>query len=143
MRNIIIFSLFTCFSSTALAGDLTIKLTDFRNSNGKVLISIFNDKDAFDNIDAEKIHTYVSLDTDGKDKEVVLKDFPAGEYAITILQDENENYNLDLNSREFPVEGYGFSNNVGTMSEPSYGDAAFDHTGETDTNQTIKLVYIM
>ena len=130
-------------STQVFAGDLTVKITDFRNANGNILISFFTDKSGFDTVDPQKVHTFMSIKTDGKDKEIILKDFPSGKYAITILHDENGNLDMDVNNRDFPTEGYGFSNNVGTMSIPSFEDAVFSHEAGKDSNQTIKLVYIM
>ena len=36
---------------------------------------------------------------------------PAGNYAVQVMHDENENNKLDTNFMGMPIEGYGFSNN--------------------------------
>lgn len=142
-KFLVSFFIFIGLSAESIAGDLTLKITNFRNEEGKILISFFTDKNGFDTVDPQKVHTFMSFKADGNDKEITLKNFPVGEYAITILHDENNNLDMDVNNRDFPTEGYGFSNNVGIMSIPSFKEAAFTHETSKDSNQTIKLVYVM
>ncbi len=49
---------------------------------------------------------------------------PAGEYAISVYQDENSDGKLDLSAFGAPTEGYGASNNVlPSTSAPTFADS--------------------
>lgn len=43
---------------------------------------------------------------------VTVKDLAPGEYAFTILDDENNSGGMEYNRLGIPLEGYGFGNNV-------------------------------
>ncbi|MDX1630105.1 MAG: DUF2141 domain-containing protein [Fulvivirga sp.] len=47
---------------------------------------------------------------------------PSGEYAITVVHDQNSNGKLDVNLFGIPSEPYGFSNNPSTI----FGPPAFE-----------------
>lgn len=129
------------FSVTpSFAGDLRIELTDIRNDKGKILFSIFNDKDAFENVAEDKMYSFTFLPAQKGLQVLTLHDFPPGQYAVSILHDENENEKLDTNAPGVPQEGYAYSNNKGQMGPPSFENASFTHKKDSDTVQTIKMV---
>jgi uncharacterized protein (DUF2141 family) len=72
-------------------------------------------------------------------KEVVLKfDLPAGEYAVQVLHDENDNGKLDTNFMGMPTEGYGFSNNPQVMRRAHFDEAKFP-LGEAAASIVVRL----
>lgn len=59
---------------------------------------------------------------------------PAGEYALVVYQDENDNGRLDRNFIGIPREPMGFSNRYWPQGPPSFARAAFRLNGsETNT----------
>ncbi|MEQ1668750.1 MAG: DUF2141 domain-containing protein, partial [Sulfuriferula sp.] len=65
---------------------------------------------------------------------------PAGNYAIIVYHDENDNGKLDLRLGMFPKEGYGLSNNLKPLGPPAYQDARHN-VPEAGMKTTIQLTY--
>ena len=80
-----------------------------------------------------------------KHKHVAICDFlgvAAGTYAVTILDDSNENGKMDFNFIGLPKKGYGFSNDAkSTLSPPSFKAASFNYDGAELLTVTIHTVY--
>lgn len=69
---------------------------------------------------------------------LVLRDLPAGSYALSLYQDENGNGKLDTNLVGMPQERTGFSRDAqGNMGPPRFQDAAIEL--QQDTTITIQL----
>lgn len=127
--------------SNLSAADLTIDLTNLRNDQGNIAIALYKDAQSFkDNKVASA--PYTMLFAANGSKSLTLHNLPAGQYAISILHDENKNGVLDTTSRGFPTEGYAYSNNVGKLYVPSFKDAAFSHSEAANTKQTLKMLYV-
>ena len=47
----------------------------------------------------------------GSDEIVFAAELPPGDYAATVLHDENKNNSMDTNLIGIPTEGYGVTNN--------------------------------
>lgn len=106
----------------AQAGELTVTISDIRAAKGTIMVAV-EKSDAGWN-DQEKPVAAQKIAASGK--EVVLKfDLPAGEYAVQVLHDENDNGKLDTNFMGMPVEGYGFSNNPQVMRKAHFDEAKF------------------
>lgn len=68
------------------------------------------------------------------------KDLPAGSYALSVIQDENSNGNLDTGAFGIPLEGYGVSNNIiPATTAPTWNDARFDVDGAAPVELTVRL----
>lgn len=141
MRHLLTLLIFIVSTTTVNASDLKIELTDLRNSEGNIAISLHDNEETFKGNNAENIAYTMIINAAGP-KAVTLHDFPSGAYAISILHDEDKDNVLDTNERDFPTEGYAYSNNVGKISVPSFKKASFIHTNDADTTQTIKMLYI-
>lgn len=133
MKSVILFVLL--FSSGTIPRtapqDLKILVTDLRGSEGHVLISIFNNAKGFPS-DTPLSFRKEKVNIENGKAEWVVKDLPAGTYAIVILHDENDNLKLDKRLG-IPKEGYGFSNNVrGAMGPPSFAKASFNFSESTE-----------
>lgn len=66
---------------------------------------------------------------DGKSV-VTFENVPAGEYAIVIYHDKNNNNQMDFAANGMPLEDYGMSNNVMSFGPPMWSDAKFEINGE-------------
>ena len=116
-------------------GTLTIEIKKFRNNSGKVMVTLFNNADAFPKASNKAIRSAAASIVDQK-AEISFENIPPGEYAVSVFHDENGNQKMDSNFLGIPKEGVGASNDArGHFGPPKYQDAKFNFTG----NQTIKI----
>ena len=118
------------FSSFHSISDTGIKVvvTNLRNSNGHVLISLFKEGVGYPG-QPEKAFRKSKVTITNNKAVLIFTDVPSGNYAIAILHDQNDDQKMNTNFFGLPKEGYGFSNNVmGTFGPPSYSKASFRHT---------------
>jgi len=124
-------------SLNAVADPLTLQITDVSSNAGKLMIAILGSEAAYEDKSAPaaslilpaRVGT-VTFTTDA---------LPAGEYAIRVMHDENDNGKLDANFVGIPNEPYGFSNNtLGRMGPPKWEAVRFS-LGADGTTQTIQL----
>ena len=75
-------------------------------------------------------------------KSIRFSDVAPGTYAISLVHDENSNGKLDV-SVMIPNEGFGFSRNpTVTFGPPKFRNASFI-LGSADTNQSVKMKYML
>lgn len=121
---IIIFLSLHCFGQQ---GNLLIHIDGIRNTKGNVLMSIYNQKEKFMADPKTKAFYNAVGKIENREATFVIKNVPFGQYAITLLHDENKNDKMDKNLLGIPKEGYGFSNNVTLkFGPPSYEESTFD-----------------
>ena len=109
-------------ASLANAADLTLQIDDVKSSDGLLMIAVYNSADTF----LKKPITGVRTQATKEGKSVVVKDLPAGEYALVVYHDVNQNGKLDKNMLGIPTEDYAFSNNaMGNMGPPTFEAAKF------------------
>ncbi|APR80723.1 Hypothetical protein A7982_06070 [Minicystis rosea] len=111
------------------AGDkvsLSVRALDFRNTKGRAIVAVFNDKDGW-----PKIEKAIRVEKVGLDKstlDVTFRDLPPGTYAVEVIHDENDNGKLDMRWLPYPkpIEGAGASNDApASLGPPSWADARF------------------
>lgn len=118
--------------------DLTIQVDGIRNDNGYIMIALHDGSSDFP--DSEPFMA-VEGEAENGSIELVIKDVPAGEYAIALMHDENGNGEFDSTEYGMPLEGYGFSNNPEPQMGPaSWSDASFDVEGDDDLY--IDMIYL-
>jgi uncharacterized protein (DUF2141 family) len=116
--------------------DLTIRVDGFAQLQGKLEIGIFNKEEGFLDVGAQ--YRLVRLDVTAKVITYTFKDLPAGDYAVSLYHDVNNDRECNRNFFGIPTESYGFSNNFRpVMSKPDFDDARF-HL-DTDTTIIIHL----
>ncbi|HMP98614.1 MAG TPA: DUF2141 domain-containing protein [Cyclobacteriaceae bacterium] len=137
MRLLIVF-FFVVFSAfenkAALSTDtLTIQISNIRNERGQLIIAIFdNSKDFLD-----KPYMFVRTSAVSPELEVNFENLKFGEYALSIIHDENNNDKLDTNLFGVPKEGFGFSNDaMGTFGPPSFEKSKINWFGG---NEPVKI----
>jgi uncharacterized protein (DUF2141 family) len=127
----------------AAAGDgvtLSITMTSFRSADGQVLVALFRGGDGFPSKPGNAYKTAITK-ISGSTASVEFAGLPAGEYAFSVLHDENGNNELDTNFLGIPKEGLGTSNNAkARMGPPKYKDAKFT-VGDAAVSQRVKVVY--
>ena len=127
-------------AQTAALGDITVVITNIRNSNGEVLVSLYNKAEGFPR-DRSAIIRAAAITPDGSGQvTTVFEDLPYGEYAIAALHDEDSNQGMSFGAFHIPKEGYCFSNNVKVrFKAPKFKKAKFTLDGDNVT-QTLRMM---
>lgn len=130
--------LITSAAPIVIAQSWPLHITIDRNqafvSSGDVIVALFNSEQ---NFLIEPLLKRVEA-IEGRDKIVVTFDgLVQGEYAVSVIFDEDSNGELNRNKRGMPLEAAGFSQNPKSrFGPPSFAAAAFQHIGPT-TQQII------
>lgn len=120
---------------------IKLTITNLRNDKGFVLVSLFKEGVGFPD-DASRAFRKDKVAIINKKAVIIFPDLPAGNYAIAILHDENNDQKMNKNALGLPKEGYGFSNNVmAPFGPPSYRRASFKHTTGSLTEASIRARY--
>lgn len=121
-KTILLTSLFgmliigTAFSQ----GSIEVTVKNIKELKGTIRVGLFNSEKDF----LEKPVDGKIVKASKKEVTVTFENLKAGNYAVSVIHDENENNELDSNFMGIPKEGYGFSNNaMGTFGPPSFDDA--------------------
>ena len=127
--------LVTLAAGRVVAAELSIQL-DNPPSSGRIALALFSSANTFGDLrDPAKLETYSLSDNN----QYVLKDIPAGEYALMVYYDENDNLEIDRNFIGIPTEPLGFSNNYRPKGPPSYSRAAFTVKQDEQIAFTVSL----
>jgi len=128
MKNFI-FSTLLLFLATSLysqdkkTGNMEINITGLRSSKGKISINLFNKPDGFPD-DPMKSFGWKTVKIVPDTVVIVFEDLPYGNYAVSVLHDENSNGKMEKNFLGIPREGFAFSNNYAPrIKSPSFSDA--------------------
>ncbi|PKR81669.1 hypothetical protein CW751_03845 [Brumimicrobium salinarum] len=114
---------FITFTQESSKSNFTINITEFKNNDGKVLLSIFKDNNGFPD-ESEKAAYLLSSKIKNQSAQFTLEDVPYGNYAISVIHDENNNGKLETNLFGIPQEAVGMSQNVmGAFGPPSFNEA--------------------
>ncbi|MDX6746784.1 DUF2141 domain-containing protein [Polaribacter sp. PL03] len=112
--------------------NLTVNISGLNSDKGTLMIGLYNKEDSF----LKKQFKADIVKINNKKSEVIFKNLPKGEYAVSFVHDENDNKKMDTNFLGIPKEDYGCSNNArGFMGPPKYKDAKFQLTA----NKTIEI----
>jgi len=119
---------FSSASSIVKSAELKIKVTDINLIQGHLMIAVYDTKEAYDTGVAK---WSAKTKVDNSKHTITFEGLPAGEYAVKIFHDANDNNELDSNMFGIPKEGYGFSNNGGRFGPSDYNEAKFNITENT------------
>ncbi|MFM8806294.1 MAG: DUF2141 domain-containing protein [Sphingomonadales bacterium] len=130
MRSLLLITFFMAVSTRMTAhaqptpGVLQIEVSGARNNKGVVLCSVFTDAQGYPDNAAMALYKARLPFRNGRVLFEVTS-LAAGQYAVAILHDENEDGKMNTSTLGLPKEGYGFSNNVmGLFGPPSFAKAA-------------------
>ena len=122
-------------------GDITVVITNIRNADGEILISLYDKAEGFPKDRSAIIRTAaIPSDADGQ-VTTVFDDLPHGDYAIAVLHDEDTSQDMTFGVFHLPKEGYCFSNNVRVrFKPPKFKKVKFTLDGDNVT-QTLRMRY--
>jgi uncharacterized protein (DUF2141 family) len=121
-------------------GTIVIELDTLENQTGSIQISLYDKEQGFPD-EYEEAYLYKTIPITSELDKMILENIPFGTYALSILHDENDDFELDTNFLGIPSEGYGFSNNVkGMFGPPDFEDAVFE-LKEKEIILNIKMNY--
>ncbi len=127
----------TLFTPVPSAAELTITVTEIEQAEGHLMIALFDSETSYDEgSDAAK---GLRVPVDGMEVSVTVEDLPAGQYAIKMYHDANDNGSMDQNAVGIPTERYGFSSNKGRFGPPPFDVAAVKVSDDQENATTIKL----
>lgn len=113
---------------------LLIRFTGLRNNEGQIAIGITSQAEGWPRAPEHEYAWEKKGASDGV-LEVSVTGLKPGTYAVTVLDDENSNLEMDM-TLGIPREGWGFSGNPPfRLSVPRFGECAFrlDPGGSTIT----------
>lgn len=122
--------------------DVTVTISNLRNSKGVVRACMTDDPDRFPRCrdDAQSHRLVVPA---GESTTLRFRNVAPGTYAIALLHDENENGRADRALSMIPREGFGFSRDAPVrMGPPDFEDAAFT-VGRSAISQSIRMRYML
>ena len=126
----------TVLTQIIAAETLTIAVSNVTAAEGRVMIQIMSSEAEFKG-DAPAIASIMQRAQPGE-MSFTTTNLPAGEYAIRVMHDINDNDKLDSNFVGMPTEPWGMSNNArGNFGPPRWQDVKFDLQGEV--TQSIEL----
>jgi len=139
----LLFAAFICailLPSTTLAGDLSLNIDGVRDNTGSVIGALYISKVTF--MDKTKAYQLFKVNAAPGQVKYVVHDLPAGQYAISVCHDTNNNGKMDKNFIGAPLEGFGFSNDPKvTTGPPEFEQAVFTYSGQNQT-MSIKMTYL-
>jgi len=101
---------------------LTVVVKGIKNDKGNVAAALYRSPDEF----MKKTWQSRSADSSSGELKFIFETVPAGNYAISVMHDENKNGKVDTNMMGIPKEGFGFSNDaMGAFGPPEFDKAKF------------------
>jgi uncharacterized protein (DUF2141 family) len=108
--------------------DLEVTVKNVGEKTGNIRVGLFTNNEDF--LKKAKEGKVVKASTD--EVIVVFTNLTSGEYAVSVIHDQNNNGELDYGFMRIPKEPYGFSNDAtGNFGPPSFEKAKLQVTGNT------------
>lgn len=102
---------------------LTVEVSKIRNNDGRVMLALYDHKEAFNAADEVRAYASMSSKVVNSHLRVTFENLPASRYAAVIFHDENGNGAFDMKRGE-PIEGYGVSGALHALDEPTFKKAS-------------------
>lgn len=113
-------------------GTITLIVRGMKNNHGVVRAALFHSSNIFP---SDKPFRGIEIAIKERQASVEIPHVPAGEYALAVFHDENNDGKLNQNFLGIPTEAYGFSNNARAL----FGPPAFEEAKFTVTNSSITI----
>lgn len=108
---------------------INVSITGFESNDGKVFIGLYNSESTW----LSKRYKDQIAEINNLTSSAIFSDLPAGEYAISIYHDENDNGIMDTKWFGIPTEAYACSRGAkGFMGPPKWKNAVMKIESSTD-----------
>jgi uncharacterized protein (DUF2141 family) len=122
------------------SGTLMLSIDGLRSQDGVVCVALFDDQAGFPTDGAQAIRNSCFAVTEVP-LVVSFSDLRYGEYAVSLLHDEDQNGRLNTGIFGIPLEGVGFSNNPRlSQGAPSFDATRFNFT-QSSGNVQVNMRY--
>ena len=135
------FFLLLLLSTSVLAIDLTLNISNIEKLEGTLKISLTDKAEGFPENTENTIREEV-VAVDKNEMQVTFFNLEQGEYAVSLFHDLNDDGELKkrpffgvFGGPEIPDEPFGFSNNPRLLGKPKYEDCKFKMSG----NRTFEI----
>jgi uncharacterized protein (DUF2141 family) len=127
-----------CATSTAFAqSTIEVTIKNIKEQKGSIRVGLFSNADDF----LKKAIEGKVVKANASEVKVVFENLKHGDYAVSVIHDENENGELDTNAIGMPKEGFAFGNNAMAMFGPPSFDKAKVNVNTAPVKQLIELKY--
>ena len=134
-------ALLTLGNSAAVQQDVVVTVVDLRSAEGTVLACLTPSGGAFPDCGQDSVSQRRIVRANTR-VTIVFNDVAPGEYAISLLHDENGNGKVDK-ALFMPTEGFGFSRDAKLrLGPPRFSAAAFHVDSDAPVYQTIRMRYL-
>lgn len=122
-------------------GPIVMVISAFRNDTGIVRVGLYNDASRWPQ--AGRNWRACTSPIHGRRASCEIPDVPPGVYAVALTHDENNNGHFDQGFLGWPLEGYGFSNNVHPhlLGPPSWDSARIVYRGGAPMTVSMAMQY--
>jgi uncharacterized protein (DUF2141 family) len=127
-------------ASANFDGNLNILINGLKSQKGQICLSLFYGSKGFPS-NGKRALKSECLKVTGIPQTVTFPNLKAGNYAIAIFHDVNEDGDINTNALGIPTEGFGFSQNPTILTrEPKFDESSVLVVGSS-TNIQIELQY--
>lgn len=120
---------------------LQVQIQNIELLEGKLYLSITSDSTKFPSGEVEEKYRKI-VEVKDHEMTVVFNNLPDGEYAMSIIQDLNNNQELDTKKFGMPAEPFAFSNAaMRKFGPPFFSQAKFLVEGGKEHHQELVLIY--
>jgi uncharacterized protein (DUF2141 family) len=117
---------------------LEVTVENIKEAKGTIRVGLFKNEETF----LKKAVEGKVVKASSGQLTVRFENLNPGDYAISVIHDENENTELDRNVMGIPKEGFAFGNNaMGMFGPPSFDEAKVAVPDQKKVTQLIKLKY--
>jgi uncharacterized protein (DUF2141 family) len=132
------------FSSSVEAitsGNLTVTIDGLKNQKGQVCLSVFSSSQGFPNKN-DRALAIQCVKLAGTAPTITFPKLKAGNYAVAVIHDANNDSKLNSNGLGIPTEGFGFSRNPTILTgPPKFADSSVLVVG-ANTDVQIQMQYL-
>jgi len=129
-------------AQNAAQGGVKVEVTGLRNNNGQLVCSLWPGPEGFPRDDSHILKHVTAPIKNASGECVFAGPFHTGDYAVTLFHDEDGSGKFKSNIIGYPLEGYGFSNNiVPQFSAPTFDQCKFRYDGNGWKQISVKMIY--
>jgi chlorobactene glucosyltransferase len=124
---------------------IEVQVVGMRTGDGNLAMSVFakDAKKSFPSDGAKAIRSFYIPLEGKKEITVSIPDLDEGDYAISVMHDEDSNHKMTFNFLGIPKKGFGFSKNPKVYFGPPSFDHAEVHLAPTEEAPQIKMKYFL